>query len=90
MALKHLIILKAILVLSHQLWQTSQFHKLRELLYHLGLEESSDKSSQIIQPNTLQTPWRAPRVTPDVLCQISKVLDFENDPLSSTLFYAIL
>lgn len=35
---------------------TSQFHKLRELLYHLGLEESSDKSSQIIQPNTLQTP----------------------------------
>ena len=89
MALKHLIISKAILVLSPTL-ATSQFHKLRELLYHLGLEESSDKSSQIIQPNTLQTPWRAPPVTPEVLCQISKVLDFENDPLSSTLFYAIL
>ena len=40
--------------------------------------------------NALQTPCRAPPVTPDILCQISRVLDFETDPTSWTLFCAFL
>ena len=40
--------------------------------------------------NALHTPRRAPPVTPDVLCHISKVLDFEYDPISCTLFCALL
>ena len=43
-----------------------------------------------IARNALHTPRRAPPVTPDVFYHISKVLDFENDPLSSALFCAFL
>ena len=43
-----------------------------------------------IAHNALQTPRRAPSVTLDVLYHIFKVLDFENDPLSCTLFCAFL
>ena len=43
-----------------------------------------------IARNALHTPRRAPPVTPDVLCHISKVLDFEKDPISCTLFCAFL
>ena len=33
-----------------------------------------------IARNALHTPCRAPPVTPDILCQISRVLNFETDP----------
>lgn len=43
-----------------------------------------------IARNALHTPRRALPVTPDVFYHISKVLDFENDPLSCSLFCAFL
>lgn len=43
-----------------------------------------------IARNALHTPCRAPPVTLHILCQISKVLDFETDPIPCTLFCAFL
>ena len=43
-----------------------------------------------IARNALQTPCRAPPVTPSILLRISHVLDCEGDPRSSTLFCAFL
>ena len=43
-----------------------------------------------IARNALHTPCRASPVTPDILRQISRVLDFETDPISCTLFSAFL
>ena len=41
-----------------------------------------------IARNALHTPCRASPVTPDILRQISRVLDFETDRISCTLFCA--
>ena len=43
-----------------------------------------------IPHNALHTPRRVPSVTPAVLYHISKVLDFEKDPLSCMLFFTFL
>ena len=43
-----------------------------------------------IPRNALHTPRRVPSVTPAVLYHISKVLDFETDPLSCMLFFTFL
>ena len=43
-----------------------------------------------IARNALHTPRRAPPVTPSILLRISRVLAFEGDPRSSTLFCAFL
>ena len=42
-----------------------------------------------IARNAMHTPRRAPPVTPDILCQISKILVLPNDPISCTLFVRI-
>ena len=43
-----------------------------------------------ITRNALDTPRRAPPVTPSILLSISHVLDCEGDPRSSTLFCAFV
>ena len=43
-----------------------------------------------IARNALHTPHRAPPVTPYILFQMSRVLDFKHDPMSCALFCAFL
>lgn len=43
-----------------------------------------------IARNALHTPRRAPPVTPYILYQMSRVLDFKHDPMSCALFCAFL
>ena len=70
--------------------------KLLHLFFFLGLDFPFNKDFVLsltlrgIARNALHTPCKAPPVTPDILCQISRVLDFENDPVLCTLFCASL
>ena len=43
-----------------------------------------------IARSALHTPRRAPPVTPSILLRLSRVLEFDGDPRSSTLFCALL
>ena len=58
--------------------------------FNFGKEFLLSLALRGISRAALHTPKRAPPVTPELLVQISRVLDFQRDPRDCTLFCAFL